>query len=174
VSTVIGGRRVRFIRDSARFMVRDALEERGWLATGRRHLPIQIIPAPNDWDEPLALNTLAVSMGDVDDSELELGSNLTEDRHGLYLDFFAESETLGLEVAHDLRDILRGKVQAIGRTRPIIEVFDWSLATPAQLFVCQIQNVAVDRAQGFSDAWRKNWFSVSCDVVDEYGDDLDE
>lgn len=173
MSNVVGGRRVRFIRDSMRNMIRDAMADRGWLSPGRRHAPITIISRTSDWDEEVAMNTLAISLGDVSDFELELGSNLMEDRHTCYLDFYAESETLGLEVAHDLRDILRGKIASIGRTDSVLDVYDYSLATPVRIFGCLLEDIVVDRASGFSEAWRRNWFAIRCDIVDEYGDETD-
>lgn len=168
---VAGGLRSRFIRDSLQNMLRDSLEARGWFESNRRHKPLLFVIESLDWDQPIELNSLAVSAADMNGTSAEMGSNLTDDQLDFYVDFYAESETLGLDVIHDVRDILRGKLSSIGRWRPILEVYDYSLATTVVIFNCDIEDVVVDRATGFNRPWMKHMWNIRFTVVDTWLDD---
>lgn len=172
--TYVGGLRVRLINDSMFQMVKGGLADLGWFDIGRRHRPIDLLAEPVRWDEEVQLNTLSISSTDVSDDELELGSDAAENRHSFYVDFFAEDDSIGKHLIHDVRDILRGKIHAIGRNRPILTVYDYTLATPPALFICEIENVLVDRAHDYPRPWQRHWFSARCDVVDVYESDVDD
>ena len=50
-------------------------------------------------------------------------------------------------------------------------VYDFRDATPPVLFVCDLENIFVDRGRGFSQPWLRYWFSVRVEIVDEnYGE----
>jgi hypothetical protein len=176
----VGGLRARLIRDSFEKMLRDALDARGWFDTDRRHSPITLISGAYDWDEPIPLNTLSIAAEDLSSDEIELGSNAAEDRWTVWVDFYAESEPLGMDVAHDIRDILRGKMPAIDRIAPIFPVLDFTVdlveppeppEPPPILFYCDIEDVVVDRARGFTRPHERYWYAVRCDIVDEFFDE---
>ncbi len=171
--TVVGGIRSRLIRDSFYEWVKAGVIARGWTDPGRKHTPISFIPTPGDWNVEVPLNSIAVTPEDVFDDEAEMGSSLTDDTWTFYIDLYAESDHLGLDLAHDIRDLLRGKMPSIGYTRQGFDVLDYQLATPAPLFFCEIQNVTVDRARNFPQAWKRYWFSIRCDVLDTYMDETD-
>lgn len=167
---------MRLISDNFYELVRQALIARHWFDSGRQHQPLELVRGEVSWDDPIALNTLAVSDVDIADVEIEMGSNYTEDRWTMYVDFYAESDSLGTDVAGDVRDILRGKIPSIGRGRPIMAVYDLTQSpAPAEpIFYCDIENVVLDRAHNASRPQSYHWYSVRCDVVDEYGDELDD
>lgn len=169
----VGGLRARLIRDSFEYLLRSSLGDRGWFDANRRHEPVTIVSAPADWDEPMAMNTIAVNASNVDDIPGEMGSNYTEDTWTYYVDFYAENEVLGMDVANDIRDILRGKLPSIGREATSFDVYDFSDATPPVIFQCELENVIVDRARGAVQPWEKFWFAIRCDVIDAYGDEFD-
>lgn len=167
----LGGLRARLIRDSLEELVRSGLTARGWFAAGRYHSPIQVVSEPNDWDEPITVNSIAISGGDLVDDDIELGSSACEDRWTYYVDFYGENESIGLDVATEIRDILRGKLPSIGRSAPVMSVLDFRQATPTALFSCDLENIFVDRGRGFSQPWLRYWFSVRVEIVDQhYGD----
>lgn len=165
--TVEGGLRARLIRDSVEELVRSGLAARGWFDVDRRHAPLRIVSEPNDWDEPIEANSISISGGDSTDDPLEMGSNATEDQWTYYVDFYAEDESIGLDVSGEVRDILRGKLPSIGRTGSFLPVYDFRDATPAVAFVCQIENVMVDRGRGFNQPWLRFWYTVRFDLLDE-------
>lgn len=171
---ITGGLRARLIRDSFEAMVEAALRARGWFDAGRRHEPVTIMSAPADWNEPVTVNAIAISASDVNDESAEMGSNYTQDTWTYYVDIYAESESLGMDVAHDVRDILRGKLPSVGRGLQSFDVYDYTLATPVVIFQCEIENVIVDRARGTLQPWERFWFPVRCEVVDCYGNEDDD
>jgi hypothetical protein len=74
-------------------------------------------------------------------------------------------------MSKDLKDILAGRMSSIGRSAPIISVVDYTIATPAEIFVVQIENVLVDRPEVFTFQWQRHQRSVRFEVVDNYTDD---
>lgn len=173
MSIYVGGLRARLIGDSLFEMVRASLVALGWTGTNRQHLPLNFVRDQLDSDVEVPLNTLGVSEARVDDVDLEMGSNYTEDRWSFYVDFYAENDAVGRHLIHDVRDILRGKIPSIGRSRPVLEVVDYTQAATPTAFVCQLERIEVDRAVDFPQPWRRFWFSARVDVVDVYGDEND-
>jgi hypothetical protein len=167
MTVVEGGLRARLINDSVHELVRWTLVSRGWFDAGRRHAPVTLVYEAQKWDEPIEVNTVAIVGGDVTDDELELGSNLTEDRWIYYVDFFAENEAVGLDLITDLKESFRGKLPTIGRTSPRLPVYDFRQATPPVVFYCDLENVLIDRARDFPKPWLRWWYTVRVDVVDE-------
>lgn len=174
MSIDVGGRRTRFISDSFYEMVRSSMEALGWFDDGRQHSSIEMVRVDPNWDEPTKLNTLALLDSDIVDDDLEMGSNYTEDRWTVYADFYGEDDSIGKHVAGDLRDILRGKMPSIGRSRPIVPVYDFSVTPdPPFLFNVEIENVVLDRSHNATKPWMKHWYSVRAELVDGYGDEDD-
>lgn len=170
----VGGLRARLVKDSLYEMINDSLDALGWFDSGRRHAPINFVNEDMANDLEVPLNTLALSDSDITTSQIEMGSTLSEHTWAYYVDFFGESDTLSIHMAHDIKDILEGRMPSIGRTGPKFTVYDYTQATPPDLFTCMIQGVAMDRAQTYSKPWQKYWRSVSFVVVDEYADEYDD
>lgn len=151
-------------------MVNDALNQLGWYTASSWHEPINFIPKPFDRVE-IKDNTLTLASEGLEDTFAELGSLLSDHTHTYFLDFFAENDTVGMQMAGDLRDIIEGRVSAIGRTGPILHVIDYTAATPSEIFFCDIERVKIDRGRMSSEIWKNTWWAVSFEVVDHYADD---
>lgn len=175
----VGGKRARLISDNFYELVRTGLDALNWFDAGRQHKPITMMHGQPEWDDPVAFNTVAIADINVTDAEAELGSNLTEDTWSMFVDFYAEDDSVGAHLIGDVRDMLRGKMPSIGRNTTFVTVYDFTQTSdpdtdsgPA-LFEVEIQNVQLDRAYNQSRPWMKHWFSVRCDLVDYYGDEND-
>lgn len=173
MSTYVGGLRYRLVVDSVYETVRASLAALGWFDAGRQHAPINLRPEPVDWDEEVPPNTIAVSASISSSEPAEMGSNLEDETHAFYADVFAENDSLGRHLAHDLRDILRGKFPSIGRGRPSVQVFDMTVDPPVPLFYVDIDNVVADKAVAAAHPWQRHWWAVRFDVLDSYGDEDD-
>lgn len=166
----VGGLRARFIRESVYQHVRSAITDIGWFDAGRVHLPITFLDEAVPNRDEVKINTAALSDETQDESEEEIGSNLSEHRWLFYIDFYGESDALSTHFIHDVRDILRGRFTHLGQTGPHISVYDYSMATPGYLFDVQIENVLVDRAHNVPTPRLAHWYSVRFEVVDHYAD----
>lgn len=164
-----GGIRFRMIYDSLYHMIYDSMEELGWFDAHMSHSPVLFPYESVENSTEIPLNTLALSDSDMSDYEHELGSNMGEITWTMYVDFYAENKGIGLHVINDVRDVMQGRMPAAGRTHPILEVFDYSLATPTEIFYCEIEDVMVDKAIDFPEPYRKNWYTCRFQIVDHYG-----
>lgn len=175
--TYFGGVRSRLIRESLYDMVKTALEDLDWFDAGNTLLsaeyPLQFPADALDWDEEIQLNTLSLSDEDVFALEAEMGSNFTEERWTFALDFYAEDKAVGIHLINDLKTILGGRLPSIGRTDPGFMVKDY-LNNGEDLFHVSIENIEIDRSRGWSKPWQKNWYFVSFDVLDSYGNEDDD
>lgn len=166
-----GGLRKRLVRESLYVMLREALDDLHWFDSGRQHAPIEFNSEPVDPQEKVPINTLAISDEDDSNTEMELGSNLTESSWTFYVDFFAEKDSLGLHLISDVADILAGRMASIGRSDPSFDVYDWTQATPTVLFTCQIEDVFRDKAVTWEKPHQRHWYSVRLQVLDYYGNE---
>lgn len=173
MTVYVGGLRARLIHDSFYTMVSDALAALGWFDPAREHRPINLIPEMQPEGEPIEVNTIVISGLDENDTDAEMGSNLSENRLTYYVDIYAEGEALGSHLKGDVKDILRGKMPSIGRGRPVLEVRDLTVPAAPLLFVCDIENVVTDRSATFSNPWQRYWWVLRCELVDTYGDEDD-
>lgn len=169
---VAGGLRTRYIQYSFYRMLNDALADLGWFDSGRDHLPINPVASDIPADQEIPRNTLAVSWGDYAYTDIELGSTLAEHVHIGYVDFYAENDSVGSHMIHDVAAILAGRLTAIGRNGPTLQVYDYTLTTPALLFTCTLEDIVVDKAQNFPRDWQRHWWACRFSVVDEYADDV--
>jgi hypothetical protein len=169
MTTLVGGLRVRMIRESLYQMLHDSLDQLGWFNTNRKHAPINFPSDPADRDEQIPLNTLSVSVEDMTDRETGLGELEVEEEVTYYVDFYAENDAIGLEMIHDIRDILAGRHLAAGRSRPQFDVYDYRQATPPVVGVAQIEDIFTDKARDFPKPWLKHWHACHFKVIDTYG-----
>lgn len=175
MADLIGGLRDRMIAESFYQMVKNGLEDLGWLDAGRAHRQIVMQPGPTPRNEPIEYNTLVVTFEDIDDDpEQELGSNLTEFTHVGYVDFYCEppppegngGEALGKQVIGDVRALVAGEMPAIGRSEPQLDVYDYSLATPVISFVTDIDRIAVRKAHRYDQPWERYWYTVAFEITE--------
>lgn len=172
MATIVGGTRARYIRESVFRMIEDGLTQLGWFdASHDLIIPLKWEASPRNQDVQIEFNTATLSDENTTGDEIELGSQLTENVWSMYIDFFADSDALGLHFIRDVQDILRGRFSITGRTSTTFPVFDYGQATPPIIFYCDIENVFVDRAHQFLKPWLEHWYSCSFDVVDIYDSD---
>lgn len=169
-----GGLRARLIKDSLYTMINEALADLDWFDPGRQHSPISFISEPVESEDDIPINTLALADEDMVSLDQEMGSQLAEHQWTFYLDFFADSNALGVHMAQDLKAILEGRLSAIGRDDSFFAVYDYTQATPTVIFQCQIEDVGIDRVRGYSRPWQRFWYVVSWTVIDYYGRDDDQ
>lgn len=167
--TLVGGLRARMIRESMYHMVYDSLDALGWFDPARRHLPIKFTGRTYTNEETIELNTIVLVDEGTTDRETGLGELEIEQQWLFYIDIYAESDSIGRDLAHDIRDILAGRHTTAGRTRSIVEIYDYRMATPAVVGIAQLEDVVIDRAHDFPKPWQKHWFSCRVTVVDVYG-----
>lgn len=169
MSEYTGGLRYRLIYDSMYRMLYDAMQDLGHFDPSAARSPINFPPEPVSNDEAIPTNTLALSDEDMDDWEHELGSNKGRISWTMYVDFYAESKPLGIHVINDVRDVLKGRKPDIGREHPVLEVMDWTLATPVEIFYCDLEDVVIDKGLNPADPYRRHWYTCRVNVIDYYG-----
>lgn len=167
----VGGLRLRLIRDSLYSMIDDALHAMGWFDEGRNHLPVHFRSEPYPADVEIPLNTLVLADDSMTPYDAEMGSSLGEFIYRVYADFYAENDTIGRHLIQDLTALLEGRVASAGRTRPNFVVWDYTQATPTELFYCQIEDVIWDKALDFPKPWQRHWYSCRFDIIDVYADE---
>lgn len=175
--TVVGGLRSRLIFDNLFYLIKDNLTTIGWLNGdgSRRHQPVNLVVEAQDLTTEVPINTLSISDENVSSEPWEIGSQLTQDTRYYYVDLFAESDPVGKHLIGDVRDILAGKFASLGRTAPVLEVYD--LRNNGQpntlLFTCDLIDIRVDRAHGYREAWLRHWYSIQLALLDYYTNDAD-
>jgi hypothetical protein len=166
---IVGGLRDRLLKDSFLALVEQGLSTLGWFDPGRAHRPVTLIEMPYRWDEPVAPNAVAVDFSSSEISEWEVGSRLTQDVHLAYVEIFTENDSLGTHISNDIRDWLRGRLQAplAGVTFPI---FDYrQAATPPVIGYMTLDRVtALRNTQATENVWLRHWFRVRCEIHDIY------
>lgn len=172
-----GGLRDRMISTSLYNMVRDSLEALGWLGLGRQHLPINMISGPVPQNEPIEPNTLTVTLLDTSEVDAEIGSNAVELTHVVVVNFYAEppppdgngGDALGRHVIGDVRAIIKGELPSIGRDRAVLEVYDYTLATPAVAFTCEFASnrVLAAKVHHANHPWEHWWYTCDAELTED-------
>lgn len=173
---MLGGLRDRLIEESLHRMLKGALTQLGWLTHSNDRLDVSYEPEPLPADEAVVPNLVNVVIEGIDpEEEQELGSTLSDDTHLLYVDVYAESEAVGKQLAGDIRCILEGKMPNVGRTWPVLTVYDftgvdYTMATPdspVELFAVIIERVRQDKAHRAGETWQRHLYSVTAELHDE-------
>ncbi len=168
MTTVTGGLRNRLIERSLTNHIRAGMNALGWFDPGRQHQPVSLVARQHDIDEEVPLNTVAVVVDDIQDTDVEIGSNLAEHRIDIWVDVYAESDSLGAHIADDVRDMLGGRLA--GYTDPSFLVTD---LTNVGIFTVEIEELRRRRARGFPHPWQRHWFTVSGVLLDTYDGEND-
>jgi hypothetical protein len=145
-------------------MLYQSLDQLGWFDPARPFTPIRFDSTSIPDQERIEMNTLGLVDSHDKETDLELGSDTVENRWTFYVDFYAENDALSLDVIGDIRDIVAGRHPSIGRTRPILTVYDYSLATPVSLFYCTFEDPFIDRGTG-NKPWHRYWRTCRFEVV---------
>jgi len=166
--TVHGGLRQRLIKDSLFNLVRDGLTDLGWFEASPARRDVKMVAKLIPLTEEISPTTIAMAPLDQSERELELGSSAAEIEWEIYFDIFAENEAIGVHLAGDVKAILGGRYPDIGRTSPVLPVYDYRQATPSVIFTCDLQDISVDRALLESPRpWQQYWWQIRVVVVDE-------
>lgn len=157
-----GGLRDRMIFESIHKNLEGHLQAVGWFDVGRQHLPITIIDEFPDDNAEVAFNTLALSMGDAGGPDAELGSEAEDWETVVFVDFFAENDSLGRH--------MRGDVYEFFRSNKMQPVYDYSVAdwTPQFGFVEVQEDIDQRKPDRSVTKWQKHWYTVSFTIID-YG-----
>lgn len=170
----VGGVRERFIKDSVFEYLKGKLATLGWFSDGRQHAPVRFTDEAVDIRQLVEPNTLTLSAENNLAEDVELGGLLTEFTWTMYVDFYAESEAVGLHLIGDVAAILRGQMSSIGASRAYVPVFDYFQATPVDpIFFVSVEKVRTDKAHDFPHMQLRHWHACSFDIIDAYGDDSD-
>jgi hypothetical protein len=173
MTNLIAGDRSRLVVDSMRHMIIGALQELGWLDSSRRHLPITVLAEPLNWDVPVEANLVAFAMQEETLREMEMGNPvLTRGEAARHVIVLAESESLGLHLAGDIRDILAGRMPQIGRVRSSFEVLDFGLPTPVPIGYALVDDVRmVEPPDHNKRDWLQHWYMIEAKITNDYDDD---
>lgn len=142
--TVVGGLRARFLQDSFQLLVLDGLTSLGWFDPGRQHLPLVFLGEPQDWDKPVEFNTMVVTTRSRETEDAEVGSNFNRDQIRISVDLYVESDSLAVDLANDIRDLLRGRLEQ-GPIWGGFEILDLRMATPTAVGRAVIHDVRATR-----------------------------
>lgn len=168
MSTVVGGLRARFLQDTFQGIVRDGLTQLGWFAAGRHHKPLVFLAEPQDWDQPVEFNSMVVTTRARSDRDAEVGSNFTSDAVRLTVDLYVEGDSLGLDLANDIRDLLRGRL-GFGPVWGGFEILDLRMATPTAVGRAVVQDVRATRLPPkIGLPFTLYMFGVDADIIDHY------
>jgi hypothetical protein len=171
VTTIVGGLRTRFIKDSFFDYMEDKLTLLGWFNPNREHIPISLFEEALPNDEEIPFNSLTVEWATYTYEDIEVGSRLGEHTHTVYVDFYAENDALGMHLINDVAAIFDGRLTAIGATSPTFPVLNQEQATPTEIFRCEITDVRIDKARDFPAKWQKFWWSCRLGVLDTFSTD---
>ena len=125
MANVVGAYRVTFISDAVMQLLNGGLTDLGWLTPiPNKRKDVELLPRAIETGEEITPNKVAFTMEDMSDSQYEVGSMMTEDRHVCYVDIYAESEAIGRRLTADVSALLRGKYASLGYSSPHLEVKD--------------------------------------------------
>lgn len=156
-----GGLRDRLIHESILQNIVTHLTSLGWFDVGRQHQPITVIDEYPDETGEVAYNTLAITMGDAGGITTELGNTAEDHEIIMFVDFFAESDSLGRHVIGDIYKYLR--------TNNIQQVRDYEAPLTPVIFTVEVDDdVEKRRPSTVAYRWQKHWQICSFTVID-YG-----
>lgn len=161
MAALSGGKRDRMIIESVYRGLENYLDTLGWFdPTGRFHAPIALVdefPDLNLADVPV--NTLAISAESVIPHAIEMGARTSEHLFTMFVDFFAEGDSLGRHVAGDVLEYVK--------SRDTIPVYDYSDAgDPLEFAVDVHDNAEIRKPDNVTQPWQRHWYTVEFAVED--------
>jgi hypothetical protein len=97
-----------------------------------------------------------------------MGSALDQYSWEIYIDIFAEDESVGIHLSGDIYDVLAGKFGSIGRSDNKLDVYNLTADGEPYLFTCELRNPEVARVREWNKPFNKYWWVIGCTVVDYY------
>jgi len=166
----VGGLRARLIKDNLFNLIDDSLIAIGWMASGRQHATVTVVPEPLDNLTEITPNKIGIDFRTVSEYEVEMGSNMADSTWLVFVDVMAESYDIGLHLATDVKDILTGRFDSIGRTSPTLTVLDLTQATPTAFTTCHISEFEMDKDEGNAEH-KRYWWTCAFNLEDTYTDE---
>lgn len=176
----VGGLRARLIRDNLHKTLEHSLEHLGWYDQGRNHRPVELKSAPYDNDVEILPNAVGIAFEESFSYDMEMGSHLTETTHDAYIDIFAESDPVGMQLGGDIYDILRGKFASLAsegispQHNGRMPIYDFSKPDKPLIFYVGLEDIHMHRNRTWRDQYNKFWWTIAVTVIDAYMDDMDE
>ena len=165
---VVGGLRRRLIKDNFYYMVYNAMSDLNWFNSNLASKPVTLLAEQIDPTTKITPNKVSIAAEEMSTREWEMGSDLDQFSWEIYLDIFAEDESVGTHLSGDIYDILKGKMSNIGRTGPFFNVYDLTQEAEPLLFTCGIERIETARVREWNKDFNKYWWVVGCTVVDYY------
>jgi len=147
--------RSRHLHATLAHLLRTELAALGWMNTPAVFgaAPVTVVDyQPDERGEPIARNTVAVTIGDVgQDEDEELGGGLRSAWYPMFVDIYMQESALSIAMADDLRDILDDRV---------LPVVNQITGEPFEGVTVRVEEViGPERPQANigAEAFKKNW-----------------
>lgn len=114
--------------------------------------------------ERVPVNTITMSLGDTDSTDLETGSYGKILDTDVWIEFYASDDELGIMVAGDLLSMAQGLMGTIGYDTPHVPVIDWREPEPPEepLFYIELTEAAkVHGGQNPAYPHMRHWYGVT-------------
>lgn len=165
----IGGLRARLIKDNLFNLIEDSLEAVGWMDAGRQHEDVTVVPEPLDNLTEITPNKVGIDFKNITEQNVEMGSNMAENTWLVFVDIMAENYDIGLHLSTDVKDIITGHYDSIGRDAPTLTVLDLTLATPTAFATCHITEFEMEKDESEAEH-RRYWWTCAFNLEDTYTD----
>lgn len=167
---ITGGLRRRIIKDNFYYMIHDALSGLGWFSSPLTlsNYDVTLVTEQIDPQTEIKPNKIGISTEDLRSFNIEMGSNLEQYNWSIYIDIFAEDESTGIHLSGDIYDVISGKMESLGRTGPVLDVYDYLTDGEPYLFTCELENIQMERVREWDKQFNKYWWVIGCDIVDTY------
>ena len=170
MSEIVGGLRRRLIKDNFYYMVYNSMDQLNWFNTDawKSNSPVELLPEQLDPSKEIQPNKVSISAEELNIRAWEMGSTLDEYAWDIYIDIFAEDESVGIHLSGDIYDILVGKFGSIGRSDDKLDVYNLAIDGEPFLFTCELKNIETARVREWNKPFNKYWWVIGCTVVDYY------
>lgn len=161
-----GGTRRRLIKDSLALLLDNSLASLGWYEKNKWFTPVTFIDEPISSSEKVPVNTVSLSFEDDFSEEAELGSNMERVEWEFFVDIYAEDSSVGTHLSGDIRDLLKGKMSGLNRTKSTLEVLDLTQDPSPSAFYCDLEGIESAKVRASEQQHRRDYYTVGGYVVD--------
>ena len=147
MSEIVGGLRRRLIKDNFYYMIYNSLDQLRWFSGDLSNQPVELLPEQLDSSKEIKPNKVSISAEELNTRGWEMGSTLDEYAWDIYIDIFAEDESVGIHLSGDIYDILSGKFGSIGRPDDKLDVYNLAVDGEPYLFTCELKNIETARVR---------------------------
>lgn len=157
---ISAGQNLRFINDNLRGYINTHIDSLGWNDADRFNKPVVIMEEQLEPEQmilqskkPLEPNAVSLSMEDMSFEDMEMGSDLVDQRIFFVVDIYAESVPVGTQLAGDLT--------AFAQSLAVFPVNDLSVSPSPLLFNCEIESVVAERNRLYEQKYGKYWWVIT-------------